>query len=130
MPPPQGSNSRTPNRLFREKSPYLLQHACNPVDWFAWCHVMEREVFEDDSIAALLNTYALSIEVDRENDHFYMLALQAMTGGGGRPMSIFMTPDRMPFLLPSTFRRRPGLVARGLQTFWCAFIMCGRMNTT
>ncbi len=116
-----------PNRLISEKSPYLLQHADNPVDWYPWgedaferarreekpiflsvgystcywCHVMEREVFEDEAIAARLNEWAIAIKVDREErpdvDHIYMLALQALTGSGGWPMSIFMTPDRKPF---------------------------------
>ncbi|MFQ6615187.1 MAG: thioredoxin domain-containing protein [Fidelibacterota bacterium] len=116
-----------PNRLLNEKSPYLLQHAFNPVDWYPWgeeafekarredkpiflsigystcywCHVMEREVFEDDSIAALMNRYVVSIKVDREErpdvDRVYMTALQAMTGSGGWPMSMFLTPDLQPF---------------------------------
>ncbi len=117
----------TPNRLIKEKSPYLLQHAFNPVDWYPWgeeafkkarkedkpiflsvgystcywCHVMEREVFENDSFAALMNQYVVSIKVDREErpdvDRVYMTALRAMTGSGGWPMSIFMTPDLKPF---------------------------------
>jgi uncharacterized protein YyaL (SSP411 family) len=115
------------NRLIGEKSPYLLQHAFNPVDWYPWgeeafekaqkedkliflsigystcywCHVMEREVFENQSIADLMNLMVVSIKVDREErpdiDQIYMTALQAMTGSGGWPMSIFMTPDRKPF---------------------------------
>jgi len=115
------------NRLSREKSPYLLQHAFNPVDWYPWgeeafekarkedkpiflsigystcywCHVMEREVFENQFIADLMNLMVVSIKVDREErpdiDQIYMAALQAMTGNGGWPMSIFMTPDRKPF---------------------------------
>jgi uncharacterized protein len=115
------------NRLSQEKSPYLLQHASNPVDWYPWgeeafekarkedkliflsigystcywCHVMEREVFENQSIADLMNLMVVSIKVDREErpdiDQIYMTALQAMTGSGGWPMSIFMTPDRKPF---------------------------------
>ena len=118
---------KTPNRLIKEKSPYLLQHAFNPVDWYAWgdeafeaarkedkpiflsvgystcywCHVMEREVFENDSIAALMNEFVVSIKVDREErpdvDRVYMAALQAMTGGGGWPMSLFLTADLKPF---------------------------------
>ncbi|MCH8327244.1 MAG: thioredoxin domain-containing protein [Candidatus Marinimicrobia bacterium] len=118
---------KTPNRLIKEKSPYLLQHAFNPVDWYAWgdeafetarkndkpiflsvgystcywCHVMEREVFENESIAALMNEYVISIKVDREErpdvDRVYMAALQAMTGGGGWPMSLFLTADLKPF---------------------------------
>jgi hypothetical protein len=115
------------NRLINEKSPYLLQHAYNPVDWYPWgeeafkkardedkpiflsigystcywCHVMEREVFENDSIAELMNKYVVSIKVDREErpdiDRIYMAALQAMTGSGGWPTSMFLTPDRKPF---------------------------------
>ena len=115
------------NRLINEKSPYLLQHAYNPVDWYPWgeeafkkasdedkpiflsigystcywCHVMEREVFENESIAELMNKYVVSIKVDREErpdiDRIYMAALQAMTGSGGWPMSMFLTPDRKPF---------------------------------
>ncbi|MDW7682401.1 MAG: thioredoxin domain-containing protein, partial [bacterium] len=117
----------TPNRLIDEKSPYLLQHAFNPVNWYPWgeeafakarkedkpiflsigystcywCHVMEREVFENEEIAALMNQYVISIKVDREErpdvDRVYMTALQAMTGGGGWPMSMFLTPDLKPF---------------------------------
>ncbi len=116
-----------PNRLIHEKSPYLLQHAYNPVDWYPWgeeafararaenkavflsigystchwCHVMERESFENDSIAALLNEFFIPIKVDREErpdvDRVYMTALQAMGQNGGWPMSMFLTPDRRPF---------------------------------
>jgi hypothetical protein len=119
--------SRRPNRLSAEKSPYLLQHALNPVDWYPWgedafakartedrpiflsvgystchwCHVMERESFENEEIAALLNQHFVSIKVDREErpdiDRIYMTALQAMGQDGGWPMSMFLTPDRQPF---------------------------------
>ena len=115
------------NRLEREKSPYLLQHAHNPVDWYAWgeeafvkaraenkpiflsigystchwCHVMERESFESQRIADLLNRDYVSIKVDREErpdvDRIYMTFVQATTGGGGWPMSVWLTPDRQPF---------------------------------
>ena len=115
------------NRLARETSPYLLQHAHNPVDWYPWgsealeraraedkpiflsigysachwCHVMERESFEDESLAAQLNRDFVPIKVDREErpdlDDVYMAAVQAMTGGGGWPMSVFLTPDLEPF---------------------------------
>ena len=118
---------RTPNRLIHEKSPYLLQHAYNPVDWYPWgeeafararseqkpiflsvgystchwCHVMERESFEVDSIAALMNDYFVCIKVDREErpdvDRIYMTALQAMGQDGGWPMSMFLTPELKPF---------------------------------
>ena len=121
------AEGKTPNRLIKEKSPYLLQHAFNPVNWYSWgdeafkkardedkpiflsvgystcywCHVMEREVFENDSIAALLNEYVVSIKVDREErpdvDRVYMTALSGMTGSGGWPMSMFLTPDLKPF---------------------------------
>jgi len=115
------------NRLAGEKSPYLLQHARNPVDWYPWgeeafarakqddkpiflsvgystchwCHVMERESFENDAIAEILNGHFVSIKVDREErpdvDRVYMLFVQASTGSGGWPMSVFLTPDRKPF---------------------------------
>jgi uncharacterized protein len=118
---------KNPNRLINEKSPYLLQHAHNPVDWYSWgddafekartedkpiflsigystcywCHVMEREVFENDSIAELMNKYFINIKVDREErpdvDRVYMSALQSMTGSGGWPMSMFLTPELKPF---------------------------------
>ena len=113
-----------PNHLANEKSPYLLQHADNPVDWRPWgedafraareqdkpiflsvgyatchwCHVMAHESFEDREIAELLNEYFISIKVDREErpdvDQVYMTACQALTGHGGWPLSVFMTPDR------------------------------------
>ena len=116
-----------PNRLAGETSPYLLQHSNNPVDWMPWggdalaraklldrpiflsigyaachwCHVMERESFEDEATARLLNDRFVSIKVDREErpdlDAIYMAAVQAMTGGGGWPMSVFLTPDGQPF---------------------------------
>jgi uncharacterized protein YyaL (SSP411 family) len=115
------------NRLANEKSPYLLQHAHNPVDWYAWgpeaferarvenkpiflsigystchwCHVMERESFENDQIAALLNRDYVAIKVDREErpdvDRIYMTFVQATTGGGGWPMSVWLTPGLDPF---------------------------------
>jgi uncharacterized protein YyaL (SSP411 family) len=115
------------NRLGREKSPYLLQHQHNPVDWFPWgaeafakaraeskpiflsigystchwCHVMERESFEDDATARLLNAHFVSIKVDREErpdvDRIYMTAVQAMTRQGGWPLNCFLTPDLKPF---------------------------------
>lgn len=118
---------KVPNRLVKETSPYLLQHAHNPVDWYPWgeeafakarsenkpiflsvgyatchwCHVMERESFEDPEIAAILNTHFVPIKVDREElpdvDHVYMSALQAMSGSGGWPMNMFLLPDLRPF---------------------------------
>ena len=115
------------NRLSRETSPYLLQHAHNPVDWYPWgeeafakaksenkpillsigysachwCHVMEHESFENEKIAALMNELFVSIKVDREErpdlDEIYMNAVQMLTGRGGWPMTLFLTPDRKPF---------------------------------
>src|SRR3982751_5349519 len=115
------------NRLAHETSPYLLQHANNPVDWFPWgpealerakrenrpillsigyaachwCHVMEHESFEDESTAALMNERFVNIKVDREErpdlDGIYMQAVQAMTGHGGWPMTMFLTPEGVPF---------------------------------
>jgi hypothetical protein len=115
------------NRLANEKSPYLLQHAHNPVDWYPWgaeafdksraedkpiflsigystchwCHVMERESFENEAIAAILNRHYVAIKVDREErpdvDRIYMTFVQATTGGGGWPMSVWLTPDLEPF---------------------------------
>jgi uncharacterized protein YyaL (SSP411 family) len=125
---PHGAGAaRTPNRLAGETSPYLLQHQYNPVDWYPWgeealaharredkpvllsvgysachwCHVMERESFEDPAIARLMNEQFVSIKVDREErpdvDSIYMQAVQAMTGHGGWPMTVFMTPEGVPF---------------------------------
>jgi uncharacterized protein YyaL (SSP411 family) len=115
------------NRLKGESSPYLLQHAHNPVDWYPWgrealdramaedkpilvsigyaachwCHVMERESFEQPETAALMNAHFINIKIDREErpdlDHIYMDALQVMTGSGGWPLNVFLTPDRRPF---------------------------------
>jgi uncharacterized protein YyaL (SSP411 family) len=120
-------SSNRPNRLIKEKSPYLLQHAHNPVDWHAWneesfekarvenkpiflsigystchwCHVMEKESFEDAEVAELMNNAFVSIKVDREErpdiDHVYMTVCQMMTGSGGWPLTIVMTPDKKPF---------------------------------
>jgi len=114
------------NRLGTESSPYLLQHAENPEDWYPWgpealeraraedrpillsvgysschwCHVMERESFENPAIAAIMNELFVSIKVDREErpdiDQVYMKAVQAMTGAGGWPMTVFLTPDTVP----------------------------------
>ncbi len=122
-----GSSHLYTNRLIHETSPYLLQHAHNPVDWYAWgeealrkardedkpillsvgysachwCHVMERESFENEQIAALMNKYFISIKVDREErpdiDGIYMQAVQAITRQGGWPMTVFLTPDGRPF---------------------------------
>ena len=132
-----------PNRLIAEQSPYLQQHAHNPVDWYAWgeeafekartedkpiflsvgystchwCHVMERESFENEEIAAILNRLFVSIKVDREErpdiDRIYMAYVQAATGSGGWPMSVFLTPDLKPFFggtyfAPDSRYGRPG----------------------
>ncbi|MDW8084023.1 MAG: thioredoxin domain-containing protein [Candidatus Caldarchaeum sp.] len=135
---------RKPNRLINERSPYLLQHAYNPVDWYPWgeeainkakaenkpiflsigysschwCHVMERESFEDEKIAELLNTYYVPVKVDREErpdiDELYMKSVLMITGHGGWPLTVFLTPDLKPFFGGTYFppRRRGGL--RGL----------------
>jgi len=121
------ANPKHTNSLIHETSPYLLQHAHNPVLWEPWseqalsnakeqnkpillsigyaachwCHVMERESFEDETVAAFMNTHFICIKVDREErpdiDHIYMDALQAMTGSGGWPLNIFLLPDGKPF---------------------------------
>ncbi len=121
-----GTHKHT-NRLINETSPYLLQHAYNPVDWYAWsdeaferakkenkpiflsigystchwCHVMERESFENEEVAEIMNKHFISIKVDREQrpdvDSIYMTAVQMMTGSGGWPLSVFLTPDGKPF---------------------------------
>ncbi len=146
---------KKPNRLIREKSPYLLQHAFNPVDWYPWgeeafekarredkpiflsigystcywCHVMEREVFEDTAIARLMNESLVCIKVDREErpdiDRVYMTAVQAMTGGGGWPMSVFLDTSLAPFfgatyIPPKAQYGRPGFpdLVRRISEVW------------
>ncbi len=124
---PHEDASEKPNRLIHERSPYLLQHAYNPVDWYPWgeeafalarkedkpvflsigyatchwCHVMERESFENASVARMLNDAFVCIKVDREErpdiDTIYMTVSQSMTGSGGWPLTIIMTPDKRPF---------------------------------
>ncbi|QKY70000.1 thioredoxin domain-containing protein [Lentibacillus sp. CBA3610] len=126
---------RHANRLVNEKSPYLLQHAYNPVDWFPWgdeafekakqedkpiflsvgystchwCHVLAHESFEDEEVASYLNDHYIAIKVDREErpdiDSVYMKVCQMMTGQGGWPLSIFMTPDKVPFYAGTYFPR-------------------------
>jgi uncharacterized protein len=133
------------NRLVFTSSPYLLQHARNPVDWYPWCdeaferaanedkpvflsigystchwcHVMEHESFEDEEVAALLNEHFIPVKVDREErpdiDHIYMTVCQAMTGAGGWPLSVFLTPERLPFFAGTYFPKsdrhgRPGFM--------------------
>ncbi len=126
------------NRLFLESSPYLLQHAHNPVNWYPWCkeafeeakkhnrpvfvsigystchwcHVMEEESFEDEEIAACLNENFISIKIDREErpdiDAIYMAAIQALTGGGGWPLNVWLTHERKPFYGGTYFPPRDG----------------------
>jgi hypothetical protein len=133
-----------PNRLANETSPYLLQHADNPVDWYPWgeealqkakaedkpiflsigysachwCHVMEHESFEDEDVAAIMNEHFVNIKVDREErpdlDRIYMSAVQALTGSGGWPMSVFLTPDGIPFYGGTYFPPTP---RHGLPSF-------------
>jgi uncharacterized protein YyaL (SSP411 family) len=125
--PSTGPTTHPANRLAKEKSPYLLQHAHNPVDWYPWgdeafarakrenkpiflsigystchwCHVMERESFEDPAVAKLINDHFVAVKVDREErpdvDRVYMTFVQASTGSGGWPMTVFLTPDLKPF---------------------------------
>jgi hypothetical protein len=142
---PPITEHRRPNHLAREKSPYLLQHLYNPVDWYPWgepafekarregkpiflsigystchwCHVMERESFENDAVARLLNDWFVAIKVDREErpdvDRLYMTAAQAMGLGGGWPLNMFLTPGLEPFyggtyFPPDSAFGRPGLM--------------------
>jgi uncharacterized protein len=151
--PPDGGPEY--NRLVFSASPYLRQHARNPVDWYPWgeeafekarredrpvflsvgystchwCHVMARESFQDHQIAAFLNEHFVSVKVDREErpdvDHLYMSVCQAMTGAGGWPMTVFLTPDRRPFFAGTYFPKtdrfgRPGFtrLIRALAAMW------------
>ncbi len=134
---PDGT-ARYTNRLFLESSPYLLQHAHNPVDWYPWgdeafqaarsldrpvllsvgystchwCHVMEEESFEDEEVARFINENYIAIKVDREErpdiDAIYMAAVQALTGRGGWPMTVWLTPDKKPFFGGTYFPARDG----------------------
>ena len=143
------------NRLLREGSPYLLQHAFNPVDWYPWgeeafaaaaaadkplfvsvgystchwCHVMEHESFEDEAIAAVMNEHFVNVKIDREErpdvDRIYMSVVQAVTGSGGWPMSVFLTPQRQPFYAgtyfpPHSAYGRPGFreLLLSLARYW------------
>jgi uncharacterized protein YyaL (SSP411 family) len=131
------STHKQPNHLISERSPYLQQHAYNPVEWFPWgdeafqraraenkpiflsigystchwCHVMERESFEDENVAAFLREHFISIKVDREErpdvDAIYMAAVQAMSGQGGWPMTVFLTPQLDPFFGSTYFPPQP-----------------------
>ncbi len=126
-----------PNRLASETSPYLLQHAGNPVDWYPWgdeafararaedkpvlvsigyaachwCHVMAHESFEDPEVALVMNTHFVCVKVDREErpdvDAIYMDAVQAMTGQGGWPLNAFLTPEGVPFFAGTYFPPAP-----------------------
>ncbi|HEY2719263.1 MAG TPA: thioredoxin domain-containing protein, partial [Solirubrobacteraceae bacterium] len=126
-----------PNALAQETSPYLRQHAANPVDWLPWgaealrraveldkpllvsigysschwCHVMERESFEDTQTAALMNEEFICVKVDREErpdvDALYMEAVQSMTGHGGWPLNVFLTPEQLPFYGGTYFPPEP-----------------------
>jgi uncharacterized protein YyaL (SSP411 family) len=135
----EDGSPRFTNRLIEESSPYLLQHAHNPVSWYPWseeafarakrenkpiflsigystchwCHVMERESFEDEEIAAFLNRHFIAIKVDREErpdiDSVYMTAVNILTGRGGWPMTVLMTPDKEPFFGGTYFPPREGV---------------------
>ncbi len=137
------------NRLSREKSPYLLQHASNPIHWFSWgseafeesrkqnkpiflsvgystchwCHVMEHESFVDTEVADFLNAHFISVKVDREEhphvDSLYMETVQAMSGSGGWPMTVFITPEGKPFFGGTYFPKVSFLhLLRNVQTLW------------
>ncbi len=137
-------SERKGNRLLSERSPYLLQHAYNPVDWYPWgsdafekarredkpvflsigystchwCHVMEHESFENEETAALMNETFVSIKVDREErpdiDHMYMAVAQMMTGRGGWPLNVIMTPEKKPFLAGTYFPKQSRFGMMGL----------------
>jgi uncharacterized protein YyaL (SSP411 family) len=145
------------NQLAKEKSPYLQQHADNPVHWYAWgeeafdaakdqekpillsigyatchwCHVMAHESFEDKEVAKLMNDTFINIKVDREErpdiDNTYMTVCQMMTGSGGWPLTIFMTPEKKPFYAATYIPKRgpqgrPGMMELipWLKTLWDA----------
>jgi len=144
------------NRLAQATSPYLLQHANNPVDWFPWgdeafakarredkpiflsigysachwCHVMEHESFEHEEIAQLLNTYFVPIKVDREErpdlDEIYMDAVQALTGRGGWPRSVWRLPDLKPFSVAPISPANRAKGCRALAPCWPGLRRCGR----
>ena len=151
----QKATPMTPNRLIHQKSPYLLQHAHNPVKWYAWsdeafqkaldenkpiflsigyatchwCHVMEKETFEDEEAAGFLNDTFICIKVDREErpdvDAVYMATCQLLTGSGGWPLTIFMTPDKEPFFAGSYIPKharlgKPGIIelCQSIKKMW------------
>ncbi|MGZ7116578.1 MAG: thioredoxin domain-containing protein [Methanobacterium sp.] len=141
----ENDNSKYSNHLVNEKSPYLIQHMQNPVDWYPWgdeafskakeenkpiflsigystchwCHVMAHESFEDKEIGQLMNETFVSIKVDREErpdlDNIYMTVCQLMTGGGGWPLTIIMTPDKKPFFAGTYFAKKSGFGRPGLK---------------
>ena len=146
MSAPNDVKPKYENKLIREKSPYLLQHAHNPVDWYPWgdeafakakaedkpvflsigystchwCHVMERESFEDEQVAKALNQSFVSIKVDREErpdvDNFYMHACTALNGSGGWPLSCFLTPEKKPFFAGTYFPKEDSYGRAGFIT--------------
>lgn len=141
----ENNDSNNYNHLVNEKSPYLIQHVHNPVDWYPWsdeafkkatnenkpiflsigystchwCHVMARESFEDPEIGSLMNDTFVSIKVDREErpdlDNIYMTVCQLMTGSGGWPLTIIMTPDKKPFFAGTYFAKESGYGRQGLK---------------
>ncbi|HEX2925653.1 MAG TPA: thioredoxin domain-containing protein [Ruminiclostridium sp.] len=140
------TSQKMPNKLVNEKSPYLLQHAHNPVDWYPWgpeafsravgedkpiflsigystchwCHVMERESFEDEEVAHVLNRDFICIKVDREErpdiDSIYMSVCQSLTGHGGWPLTVFLTPDKQPFYAGTYFPKENSRGLMGLMS--------------
>ena len=146
-----------PNRLAAEQSPYLRQHALNPVDWYPWgpealerarnenrpillsvgysachwCHVMERESFEDDSIAAVMNEGFVNIKVDREErpdvDAIYMNTVQMLTGSGGWPLTVFLSRTGNPSTEAPITHRKIATVGPASRAFWRRF---SRPSTT
>src|SRR3990170_3431856 len=140
----ESARGKKPNRLIREKSPYLLQHAYNPVDWYPWgdeafakakadnkpvfvsigystchwCHVMEKECFDDEEVAKLMNEAFVSIKVDREErpdlDGAYMTVCQAMGRSCGWPLNVIMTPEKNPFFVASYIPKRSSFGSTGI----------------
>ena len=140
----QSTKDKKMNRLGGEKSPYLLQHKDNPVNWYPWgeeafkaakkedkpiflsigystchwCHVMEHESFEDSTVAELMNNNFINVKVDREErpdiDNIYMTVCQMMTGSGGWPLTIVMTPDKRPFFAGTYFPKESRFQRIGL----------------
>jgi len=149
---------RTPNRLIHEKSPYLQQHAHNPVDWFPWgeeafalakaedkplfvsigystchwCHVMERESFEDEEIGALMRATVVAVKVDREErpdlDALYMTFCQVLTGRGGWPLNVVLTPEGRPFFADTYFPKESGFGHTGMRELLQRIYMTWKTN--